>query len=131
MDWGVSVHAKVIAINVVGSSTSSLDGNGAIIVTVPDAPINLENDVAVTTGEQIGLTWSAGVGAGGSPLIDYRISYDQASGVDVYVELRDGLTETSFTATGLIRGSTYKFKVQARNEYGFSAYSTVATILAA
>jgi hypothetical protein len=41
--WGSSVYAKVIAGNVVGSSQASSIGNGAVILTVPDSPINLEN----------------------------------------------------------------------------------------
>lgn len=67
--------------------------------------------------------------SGGSPVIDYRVSYDQAT--DTYVELISGLTSEDYTATGLTRGLTYKFKVQARNEYGYSDYSTEAVILAA
>jgi hypothetical protein len=34
-------------------------------------------------------------------------------------------------ATGLVAGTTYNFKVQAKNGYGLSAYSNIATILAA
>jgi hypothetical protein len=39
-------------------SLDSNDGNGAIILTVPDAPINLANNQMVTTGSQIGLNWA-------------------------------------------------------------------------
>jgi hypothetical protein len=41
--WGSSVFAKIIAGNVVGSSEASPIGNGAVILTVPDAPTNLAN----------------------------------------------------------------------------------------
>jgi hypothetical protein len=34
----------VIAINIYGDSTESLTGNGAVIVTTPDAPINVAED---------------------------------------------------------------------------------------
>jgi hypothetical protein len=36
-----------------------------------------------------------------------------------------------YTVTGLTAGVTYKFKVQARNTEGFSAYSAEVEILAA
>jgi hypothetical protein len=92
-------------------------------VTVPDAPINVANVASVTTGNQIGLTWSAGLVTGGSPLIDYRILYDSGLGTNVDVELVSGLSATTYTVTGLTRGTTYKFKLQARNIYGYSANS--------
>jgi hypothetical protein len=39
--WGSSVFASVTATNAYGSSLPSIGGNGAIILTVPDAPVNL------------------------------------------------------------------------------------------
>jgi 2-keto-4-pentenoate hydratase len=62
-------------------------------------------------------------------LIDYTISYDQATGV--FVTLASNITSTSYTATGLTAGKTYSFRVQARNAVGLSAPSAVATILCA
>jgi hypothetical protein len=41
LPWGSSVYAKAIAINLYGDSDQSDAGNGAIIITTPDAPINL------------------------------------------------------------------------------------------
>ena len=38
LEWGASVYAKVKAINVVGESEYSIEGNGAVILTVPTAP---------------------------------------------------------------------------------------------
>lgn len=48
--WGDEVYAKVTASNVYGSSTTSLEGNGAVILTVPDAPVSLANNPAITNG---------------------------------------------------------------------------------
>jgi hypothetical protein len=44
--WSSSVFAKVSATNVYGTSEISQAGNGAIIVTVPNAPINLANNAS-------------------------------------------------------------------------------------
>jgi hypothetical protein len=45
--------------------------------------------------------------------------------------LRDGLTDTEYLATLLTPGITYSFKIQSRNSYGTSSYSTAKSILAA
>ena len=44
LPWGSSIFAKVIAINDYGNSLSSLEGNGAIITTTPDPPIDITED---------------------------------------------------------------------------------------
>ena len=53
----------------------SESGNGAIILRAPDAPVDLINDPEITNSTQIGIIWSDGTWNGGSPIIDYRISY--------------------------------------------------------
>lgn len=51
-------------------------GGGAIIVVVPFKPVGLANKVAVTSASVIGLTWNDGMNTGGSPILDYRVSYE-------------------------------------------------------
>jgi len=46
--WGSSIYALYSATNIYGTSIDSAEGNGAIILTVPDAPINLVNMVELT-----------------------------------------------------------------------------------
>jgi hypothetical protein len=46
------------------------------MVIVPDHPIQLQNDVSVTNKKRIGFVWSDGFSDGGSPILDYRVSYD-------------------------------------------------------
>ena len=41
------------------------------------------------------------------------------------------MTSTSYTVMGLTAGKTYEFKVEARNSYGYSAGSSVLTLLCA
>lgn len=97
------------AINVVGTSTASLEGNGAIILTNPDAPHTLANVPSVTLGDRIGLSWLEGGANGGTPVIDYQIS--QAEEAGTYAVIATGVTDLSYTATDLTAGTTYKFKV--------------------
>lgn len=62
-------------------------------------------------------------------MIDSRVTFDQAT--NNFVVLQAGISSTTYTATNLVTGSTYKFKVQTRNSYGYSAYSATVSILCA
>jgi len=101
----------------------------SLTAILPDSPKNLANDVAVTKSGIIGLTWTAGVFNGGSPIIDYRVSYHIDS--EPYSYLVTGVLATSYTATGLVANSVYYFKVEARNALGYSDFSTEISVRAA
>ena len=45
--------------------------------------------------------------------------------------IASGVTALNYNATSLTEGSTYQFKVEARNIYGFSIFSNTVSILAA
>jgi hypothetical protein len=83
----------------------------------------------VTSDSVIGLKWVEGVNNGGASVIDYKISY--TTGTDPYVTLDSGITILSYEAINLIAGTLYKFKIQSRNSFGFSAFSPEVEILAA
>lgn len=46
-----------------------------MILTNPAVPVSLANDPGVTSGTQIGLTWTAPPTDGGTPVIDYKLTY--------------------------------------------------------
>lgn len=97
---------------------------------MPDAPIDLTNDLTTTTDLVIRFTWTAGASDGGSPVIDHTIYYDQATGE--YVELESGVVGLAYlTSVTLTPGLFYKFKITARNSVGSSLYSEEINILAA
>jgi len=110
LPWGSSVFADVLATNILGSSGTSAGGNGAIILITPDSPRNLANVPAITTATQIGLTWDTGSANGGTPVIDYQLSFDQGTGGN-FVIYQTGILVTSITVTGLTKGRTYAFRV--------------------
>ncbi len=85
--WGASVYAKVSAKNAVGSSVASAPGNGAVISTNPDPPSLLANNPAISSATVIALTWVAPLVVGGTPVIDYRVSWNQGSVIENYVVL--------------------------------------------
>ena len=77
---------------------------------LPDAPINLANVAAVTTAYQVGLTWQEGPYNGGTPVIDYQVSFTEVA-TNSYTVFSNGLSTTSETVTGLTPGVAYRFVV--------------------
>lgn len=122
LSLGDEVFVHVIAVNLYGESIASDDGNGAIIALVPDAPVNLANDLTTTSATVIKITWEEGASHNGASVIDYRISYDQSIGV--FIELDNGVVDTSYTTSvTLTSGAYYLFYVEARNTVGYSLIS--------
>jgi hypothetical protein len=81
LPWGSSVYAKVLAQNIYGSSGNSSSGNGAIIITYPDPPMNLIENPILRTSSTITFSWTPGNSNGGSTVTDYRINSDGAIGL--------------------------------------------------
>jgi hypothetical protein len=109
---------RVTATNIIGSSALSPLSNGAIILKNPDSPLRLVNNPTTTNAYRILVSWEQGLANGGTPVIDYRLWYDQGTGN--YVELASGITNLYYLVTTLTMGQTYKFKVDSRNSYGYS-----------
>lgn len=107
--WGSSIYAKVYATNIKGVSVESLSGNGAIILRIPDVPVSLANVPELTSKSTIGLQWSDGIDNGGTPIIDYTLSYAEEN--SSYETLEVAITEQTYTAISLTHGVVYKFKV--------------------
>jgi len=61
------IYAKVLAINEIGESVLSLEGNGATLVLsyVPSKPFGLEREHSLTTTTEIGLMWTEPTSDGG------------------------------------------------------------------
>jgi len=94
--WGKGIYARVIATNYLGSSAASEPGNGAVILTFPDEPINLSNNLAITWKTTIGLSWDEGDFNGGTPIIDYTV-ISLSSDSSTFIERQVGVIGTSVT----------------------------------
>lgn len=129
LQWGDEIWAKIIAYNDYGMSEESELGNGATIYTYPDAPIDLREIIESRTSSSTEIQWDDGASDGGSPIIDYRISWDR--GLDEWEYLATGVLYETYTASGLSFGTTYKYKIEARNLNGYSLYSEIVEILCA
>jgi hypothetical protein len=77
---------------------------------VPDAPVSLANNAAVTDNLAIAITWSDGSSDGGTSILDYKLWYALDS--DEYQVLEEVVLNQYYTTTvTLVTGSDYKFKV--------------------
>lgn len=129
LPWGSSVYATIIATNLVGDSIVSDEGNGARILTYPDPPTALANDPTQTSATKILFTYLDGTEDGGTPIIDYRVSYKPSSELTFNV-LATGVTDQYYSSESLQSGVEYDFKLESRNAFGYSlTFSEVVTIL--
>lgn len=82
---------------------------------------------------QIEVDWTAlnSPQNGDSNVLSYILYYDQGSSnyIEVVGESSD-YTLTSYTVTGLTAGTSYKFKVAAKNAHGTGDFSNEVTIVA-
>lgn len=72
---------KVTAFNSVGYGPASQVGGTAVSAIVPNPPKNLVNNPGLTSISQISISWQDDDFNGGSPVLDYQISYDQSIGI--------------------------------------------------
>jgi hypothetical protein len=100
-----------------------------LAASAPTAPLALANDAVSTVAGIVGLRWSPVAYDGGSPVIDYQISYMPVGGT--FSVLATGVTTTSYTASSLTADFVYTFKVTARNLVGLGADSSAVNIRAA
>jgi hypothetical protein len=127
--WGQSIFAKIIASNIYGDSIVSELGNGARLITYPDAPISVQEDIPNRAPNSISLKWTEGINSGGSVINDYRVSMTQGS--DPYQVIETAALTTAYTATGLNAGEYYKFKIESRNDAHHSDFSQDIELLCA
>ena len=76
LEWGSSISASLVAVNSYGDSDMSEFGNGAIITTFPDAPVNLQDIVELRTESQLVFSWEEGPANGGATVTAYSVSFD-------------------------------------------------------
>lgn len=92
IEWGQHIWAKIVAINAYGTSLISEAGNGAQIISYPDAPVSLTEDFSYRTSSSVMLTWLDGSDYAGAAIISYQVVYDEASGTD-FVVLEDSIAD--------------------------------------
>jgi hypothetical protein len=90
---------------------------------------------ASTSQSQIELDWAAltSTNDGGATILSYGVLWDQGSSTwTELVGLSSDYPGVSYiVASGVASGTTYQFQIKAKNKWGWGAYSSVTSILAA
>ena len=126
---GETYQFIVRAVNSVGVSTNSAYYS-IIAATVPYPPTSFVRNNLLTTKSQVAFSWSVPTSNGGSVVKDYSVEMDDNNDGS-FTLVASGITATSYVQTGLSAGTSYNFRVKARNAVGSSSYSDVFTIVAA
>ena len=120
---------KVEARNAFGFSIAFSNEVVVRAAKIPDPPMNLANDPSVTAAGVLGFSWTLGLYNGGSPIIDYRISYRKDA--EAFAYLASGVTATTYQAGSFLTNALYTIKIESRNLIGYSTFSTEIVIRSA
>lgn len=104
LQWGQDITAKVLAYNLYGDSAVSLESTPLMLMTEPDAPVSLTENIAQRSFTKVTFTWLDGASFNGSPIIDYTISVAVGVGATDYSVLQAGVQLRSYAATSLTIG---------------------------
>jgi hypothetical protein len=108
---------RVAATNVVGTGTPSAESSMIGLTASPSQPTSV---VASAGDKTVNLSWTAPALINGSPVTDYVVEYRNTSGSG-WTVFADGVgVGTTALVTGLTNGTTYAFRVTARNAIGAS-----------
>ena len=121
---GTSYTFRVSAKNIIGTGLSSADSTAIIPATVPGQPTITE----VTRGNsEVNLTWTAPAN-NGSAITDYVVEFLPNGGS--WTPFSDGVNTNIYTTvTGLTNGTSYTFRVSAKNIIGTGLSSAVSTAI--
>jgi hypothetical protein len=110
-----------------GSNGGSVLKEAATTFTVgaPTAPLQVTGASAAAGNSQVVLSWSA-PDSGGSAITDYVVEQFDAD-TSTWTLLSDEVATTSYTVTGLTNGTSYSFRVSAKNVIGTGTVSATVT----
>lgn len=128
-----TVNSVVYAHNARGWSASSPIASGVTIATEPSQMASPTRGSS-TTASQIEVTWTAltSPSNGDSTILTYNLQWDAGTNGGTWYHLvgySPSSTGTSYTITsGITTGTSYLFRVRAKNIYGWGTYSDSASI---
>jgi len=90
----------------------------SISVTPPGPPVAATNVVGTPGVGQVTLSWTAPASDGGAVVRDYVVQYSGNGGGTWSAGISTGSTSGAYTVTGLVNGTSYLFRVLAKNTLG-------------
>jgi predicted phage tail protein len=114
---GTTYYFRVAAVNAVGEGPASGEASTTLAADrVPGSPTGL---TATAGGSRVTLSWTAPASDGGTAITGYIIDRGTSPGHEPGTPVNGSLVKaTSFTVSGLTRGTTYYFRVAAVNAVG-------------
>ena len=126
LDPGTTRHYRVAAINSVGLGDSSNVASAKTPPVAPGRPTGLS--ATAKDSSRIDLEWNEPSDDGGAEITGYRIEVSENDGATWTVLENDTeSTATRYAHTGLDPGTTYHYRVSARNEAGPGSPSNPAS----
>lgn len=126
LEGGVRHDFRVVAINAIGASNpSSVVTATPLAVTAPSAPRNFYGFLSGTSAY---LTWSTPFASGGSVITGYEVSQSTDGGATWSLAANIVAPTRSTRLDNLVGGTTYLFRVVARNAVGTSPASGTVTL---
>ena len=130
---GVGYIYRIAAINARGASLWSADSAVVIPSSAPNAPINLSvsapYNAATNTGGLVALSWTAPAN-NGSLITDYIIQRRLDGQPDSsFAQVTDAVSPAVTASIASINGTSYVFRVAAKNIKGQGAYSANSAVV--
>jgi len=117
---GTTYVFRVAALNAAGAGGYSAKSAAVTPRTVPSAPTQL---TTTAVPGKVTLAWRVPGSNGGAAIADYTVQYSSNNGT-TWRTYADGVSSaTAATVKGLVRGTSYVFRVAAVNAAGSGAFS--------
>ena len=124
--WGVNVVGRTAYATGQFRALAGITGaDGIAAYGLPAAPSAPRAPKAVAGSKKVSLNWTAPLSANGSTLTDYVVQYRKV-GAAVWTTFADGVKTTrTAVVTKLKTGTSYQFRVLAKNDWGTGAASPI------
>ncbi len=123
---------RVAAVNAAGIGAYSTQSGNFSILGAPGAPFSVTGTAGAVGSNRITVNWSAPTSNGGTAVTGYRIDYSVNNGANWSVwNANTGTTTRSIAVTGLVAGSSYRFRVAAWNAMGMGPFSSMSAAVTA
>ncbi len=126
LSTGSTYVFRVSAVNPLGVGAASAISNAVTVIAAPTQPTNV---VARAGDKVVNLSWTAPATSNGSAIVDYVIEYRKSTDA-AWIVYADSVTAaTTAVVANLLNGTTYAFRVTAKNGAGLSAPSVESTLV--
>ncbi len=126
LSTGSTYVFRVSAVNPLGAGPASAISNAVTVIAPPTQPTNV---VAKAGDKVVSLAWTAPSTSNGSPITDYVIEMRKSTDATWTVYADSVSAATTAVVTNLVNGTTYAFRVTAKNGAGLSAPSAESLLV--